>query len=44
MVSETPAIYGKMTDDEQLLLQLFRHIKDKKLRESILEFLKDLSK
>jgi transcriptional regulator with XRE-family HTH domain len=44
MVSETPAIYGKMTDDEQLLLQLFRHIKDKKLRGSILEFLKDLSK
>lgn len=44
MVSEASAIYGKMTDDEQLLLQLFRSIKDKKLRKSILEFLKDLSK
>lgn len=44
MVSETPAIYGKMTDDEKLLLQLFRKIKDKKSKNAILEFLKTLAK
>ncbi len=44
VVSETPAIYGKMTDDEQLLLQLFRKIKNKKPKKAILEFLKILVK
>ncbi|MFV1977166.1 MAG: helix-turn-helix domain-containing protein [Candidatus Scalindua sp.] len=44
VVSETPAIYGKITDDEQLLLQLFRKIKNKKSRNAILEFLKTLAK
>lgn len=44
VVSETPAIYGKMTDDEQLLLQLFRKIKNEKSKNAILEFLKTLVK
>ena len=39
-VSEAIAIYGKMTDEEQLLLQLFRNTKNKKLRSAILELLK----
>ncbi len=44
VVSETPVIYGKITDDEKLLLQLFRKIKNKKSRNAILEFLKTLAK
>lgn len=40
VVSETPAIYGKTTHDEELLLQLFRKIKDERLKNAILEFLK----
>lgn len=44
MVSETPATYGKMTDDEQLLLRLFRKIKNKRSKNAILEFLKILAK
>jgi transcriptional regulator with XRE-family HTH domain len=43
-VSEETASYGKMTDEEQLVLHLFRGIKDKKLKKSIIEFLKSLSK
>ncbi|MCL4491959.1 MAG: helix-turn-helix domain-containing protein [Nitrospirae bacterium] len=44
MVSEPPATYGKMTDEEQLLLQLFRRIKDKKLKMAVLNLLKSLVK
>ncbi len=44
LVSETSAVYGKMTDDELLLLQLFRGIKDKRLKNAVLEFLKALQK
>lgn len=44
VVSETPATYGKMTDDEQLLLYLFREIKDKKLKKAIIEFIKAVAK
>jgi len=42
-VSEAPAIYGKITDDEHLLLQLFRKIKNKRSKNAILEFLKTLA-
>lgn len=44
MIAETPAIYGKMTDDEQLVLHLFREIKDKKLKKAVIEFMKSLAK
>ena len=44
VVSETPAVYGKMTDDEQLLLQLFRRIKNEKSKNAVLEFLRVLVK
>ncbi len=44
MVSETPAVYGKMADDEQYLLQLFRSIKDKKLKKTILELVKAMAR
>lgn len=44
VVSETQADYGKMTDDEQLLLHLFRKIKDKKVKKAVIEFLKSLAK
>jgi len=43
-VSEKPAIYGKLTDDEQILLHTFRGIKDKKLKKTVLEFMKSLAK
>lgn len=43
-VSEPPAAYGRMTDEEQLLLQLFRRIKSKKLRTAVLKFIKALPK
>ncbi|HEX8947365.1 MAG TPA: helix-turn-helix transcriptional regulator [Dissulfurispiraceae bacterium] len=43
-VSEPPAVYGKITDEEQSLLQLFRRIKSRKLRAAVLEFLKALPK
>lgn len=44
MVAETPAAYGKLTDEEQLLLQLFRRINDRKLKQAVLGFLKSLVK
>jgi len=44
MVSETIAIYGKITDEEQLLLQLFRATKNKKMRNAVLELLKASAK
>ena len=44
MVSETAAVYAKMTNEEQLLLQLFRNTKNKKLRSAILELLKAAAK
>lgn len=44
MVSETAAVYGKLTAEEQLLLQLFRSTKNKKLRSAILELLKAAAK
>ncbi|MCL4537953.1 MAG: helix-turn-helix domain-containing protein [Nitrospirae bacterium] len=44
VISETLATYGKMTDDEQLLLHLFREIKDKKLKKAIIEFIKTVAK
>lgn len=44
MISETAALYGKMTDEERLLLQLFRNIKNKKLRQAVLDLLKATGK
>lgn len=44
IVSETQAAYGKITDDEQLLLHLFREIKNKKIRKAIIEFIKTVAK
>lgn len=41
-VSEISEIYGKMTDDEQLLLQLFRKLKNKKSKDAVLELLNTL--
>jgi len=43
-VSEKPAVYGKLTDDEQILLHTFRGIKDKKLKKTVLQFMKSLAK
>jgi hypothetical protein len=40
----TPAVYGKITDDEQLLLHLFREIKDKKVKKAVIEFIKAVAK
>jgi len=42
-VLETPAAYGKISDDERLLLQLFRNIKDKKTRTAVLDFIRTLA-
>ncbi len=44
MVAETPGAYGKMADDEYLFLQLFRSIKDKKIKNAVLEFLGKIAK
>lgn len=44
VVAETPAPYGKMTDDEQQLLQMFREIRDKRLKRALLEFLRSIAK
>lgn len=41
-VSEPHALYKRMTDEEELLLQLFRKIKDKELKNAILTFLKKM--
>ncbi len=43
-VAEARAVYGKPTDEEQFLLKLFRGIKDKKMRKTVIEFLKAVSK
>ncbi len=43
-VSETPAVYGKITDNERVLLQLFRKIKNEKLKNAVLQFLKTVVK
>jgi transcriptional regulator with XRE-family HTH domain len=43
MVAESPAVYGKMADDELLLLRLYRSIKDKKIKNAVLEFLKTMA-
>ncbi len=43
MVAEAPAPYGRISDDEQALLQLFRGIKDKKVKKAIFELLKSLT-
>jgi transcriptional regulator with XRE-family HTH domain len=40
IVSESPAVYGKMSDDEQTLLYIYRSIKDKKLKKAFLDFMK----
>jgi len=42
-VSEPHALYKGMTDEEELLLQLFRKIKDKKLKRAVLTFLEELT-
>ncbi len=42
-VGETPAVYGKMADDERLLLQLFRNIKNKKTKKAVLEFIRTMA-
>jgi transcriptional regulator with XRE-family HTH domain len=42
-VAETPAAYGRMTDEEQLLLRFFRRIADRKKRKAILDLLKALA-
>lgn len=42
-VAEAPAAYGKMADDEHLLLQRFRSLKDRKVKKAVLELLKTLS-
>lgn len=44
MISESAAIYGSLSQDEQFLLELFRKIKDKKLKIAIINFIKSLSK
>ena len=44
MVAETPAAYGKLSEGEHLLVQLFRRIKDKKLRIAVLELLKTMAR
>lgn len=43
-VSEPTVAYGKMTEEEEAMLQLFRKIKDKRLKNTILELLKTLAK
>lgn len=44
MVSEPLEAYGRITDEEQHLLHLFRGVRDKKIRNAVLSFLKSLSK
>ncbi|MDI6800481.1 MAG: hypothetical protein QMD01_00270 [Thermodesulfovibrionales bacterium] len=44
MISETSRIYGKITTDEQQLLHLYRDIKDKKLKRTVIELLSALAK
>ncbi len=43
LVAESPAVYGKTADDELLLLRLYRSIKDKKIKNAVLEFLKTMA-
>lgn len=42
-VAETAASYGKMSDDERQLLQLYRSIKDKRTKKAVLEFIKAIA-
>lgn len=43
-VSETLATYGKLTDDEQLLLHSFREIKNKNMKKAVIELIKAIAK
>lgn len=43
-VSETTSIYGQIKPDEELLLHLFRSIKDKKLKRTIIELIRAIAK
>lgn len=44
MTAEPPALYGKIGDEEQELLQLYRRIKDKKLKSAVLALLRSLAR
>lgn len=39
-VAETPAVYGKVPEDETALLRLYRRIKSKKAKKAVIELLK----
>ncbi len=39
-VAEAPAVYGKVPEDETVLLQLYRRIKSKKDKKAVIELLK----
>lgn len=43
-VSETYVAYETMTEEEKLLLQLFRNVKNRKLRKAVYELLKAAAK
>jgi len=43
MAAESREVYGKLKDDERLLIQMFRTIKDRKTKHAILEFVKALT-
>ena len=42
-VSESQEPYGKLREDERLLVQMYRNLKNKKTKQAVLEFLKTLS-
>ncbi len=39
-VAEAPAVYGKMPEDETVLLRLYRRIKTRKAKKAVIELLK----
>lgn len=42
-VAEAQEAYGKLKDDERLLVQLYKNLKDKKAKQAVLEFMKALT-
>lgn len=44
IVSDEEKAYGTMTNEETILLDFFRKIKDKEVKKALIEFIKSLSK
>ena len=42
-VAETSAVYGRLSDEENALLQLFRRVRDKRVKKAVIKFLEQVA-